>query len=169
MMHRTLVLCAASILAALFFSTIASAQVGDNEAITNWDRVTQIPKAQQVEVSLWNRTTLQGSIQEVESDGLTFVQGKQVTKVRREDIARVTTWSRKKGAEYGLMIGGAVGALFGAGTGRLQGVKAGLGAAAIWTLLGTAIGAGRGATQTLYRGEQPEHPVSSEPRPAHAR
>ena len=135
-------------------AVLMSAQTVGDSAMNNWDRVAQIPKTQQVEVRLWNRTELRGSIQQVDPDGLTFLQGQRVTSVRREDIARVTASSHTKGARRGLIIGLAVGGFLGVANGRLQGAGAGAGSVAFSTLIGVAIGAGMGATLTLYEGKR---------------
>ena len=164
MKERRFAPCIVGILAALVSSGIvATAQAADGGELGNWDRVLQIPKTHEVTVSLWDRTQLQGSIQEASPEGLTIIQGSRVSKVRREDVARVVTKSRKKGAIRGLIIGLVIGVPSGVFNAKLQGTGAGIGSGVSSAAIGAAIGAGTGATVTLYKADPKKRAASSKP------
>lgn len=81
---------------------------------SRWDRVSKIPKTQKVKVHLRNGTVLKGAIQEATPGGLAFVEGQNVVHVDRDDIARITTKSRARGALIGGIAGFAVAGSIGA-------------------------------------------------------
>jgi hypothetical protein len=134
----------------------AAAQPADGDAAKNgaWERLGQVPKTQQVKVYVQGGKTLQGFIQEARPEGLTFIQGTQVSQLARADVLRVTRKSRAKGATIGAIAGGAVGAIFGvldagAGHSRIATGVALEGALGVGAF--AAIGAAVGAESTLYR------------------
>ena len=53
------------------------------EAPGRWDRVSEIPKTQQVKVHLRNGTVLKGTIQETAPEGLALVEGRKVIHINR--------------------------------------------------------------------------------------
>jgi hypothetical protein len=145
---------------------IAPARGADGGELESWDRVLQILKTQEVTVSLWDRAELKGTIQEASPEGLAFIERGKVTNVRREDIARVATRSRKKGAARGLIAGLVLGGALGVANAKLQGAGVGVGTGASIAAIGAAIGAGTGATVTLYKADPKKRPVADRLKPA---
>jgi len=76
---------------------------------TRWDRLSEVPKTQEVKVHLRSGKVLNGTIQETTPDGLTFVEGQNVIRVDRDEIAKITAKSRAKGALIGGLAGFGVG------------------------------------------------------------
>jgi hypothetical protein len=140
------------------FLALALPGLAADAAAGNWDRVGQIPKTQKVKIYLQSGDVLEGVIQDVGPDGLTFIQKTQVTQLKREDISRVTKKSRAKGALIGAAILGGIGAAIGtkaqiadrkptAGD-RAAGVVL---VGGLFGAIGAAIGAGAGWEQPLYK------------------
>jgi len=139
---------------------------------SRWDRVSEIPKTQNVKVHLRNGTVLKGAIQETAPDGLALIQGQGVMHVNRDDIARITTKSRVRGALIGGIAGFAiVGGICAASAGyildknnptatdRLGGLVACGGL--VGAIFG-GIGALSGAERTLYTPERPAKPAGAD-------
>jgi len=140
------------------FLAFAFPGLAADAAAGNWDRVGQIPKTQKVNIYLQSGDVLEGVIQDVGPDGLTFIQKTQVTQLKREDIRRVTKKSRAKGALIGAAVGFGIGAPIGSQAqiadrtltsgDRVAGVAL---VGGFFGAIGAAIGAGTGWEQSLYK------------------
>ncbi len=129
-----------------------------------WDRLSQIPKTQKVKVRLQDGKALTGFIQEVASDGLTFIQKKQLTMIRRENIAEVAKKSRLSGMMWGAIVGAGLGAGIGAAAAShivdknhpsaADRSEAALAVGVVIGGIGAGIGAATGMERTLYRAPQ---------------
>ena len=147
----------------LVLALAVPALAADAAAGKGWDRLGQIPKTQKVNVHLRDGKTVSGFIYETASDGLMFVQNKQVIKLRREDITQVTKKSRLRAAMWGAIAGAGIGAPIGAAkAGTIvdknnpsagDRLGCGLVVGGLFGGIGAAIGAAGGAERTLYRAQ----------------
>lgn len=147
------------------FLALAIPGLAADAAAGDWDRVGQIPKTQKVKIHLRSGAVLDGVIQEVAPDGLTFIQNAQVTQLKRADIASVTKKSRAKGALLGAAVGFGIGAPIGSAVkivdrtptsgDRAAGVAL---VGGLFGVIGAGIGAGAGAQVTIYQAERPKKP-----------
>ena len=125
----------------------------------DWLRLGRLSPAKKVEIRFRNGQIRIGTVQKVDADSLTFVEGRGATPVKREEVWMVRTRSRLRGALWGTAIGFGTGAVVGAavshviagrptasdyaqGIGGVGGTLGGIGA-----VIGTAVG----KEHTLYR------------------
>ena len=132
-------------------ATVVPAFAADPAA--DWLRMGRIDPGRKVQVRFHSGQVRVGTIQKVDADALTFIEGSGATLVKREDVREIRTRSRALGALWGAGIAAGIAAPIGglAGSTIGEGRQAAAGAAVGWGGVGALIGVAVGKEHTIYK------------------